>query len=194
MFQVASSLCPHHAHKSFYFALLWHSYSLQFFNCKSTLCYTEAKFATQIARHTIVFHFLLPIFFFFSSRWTLLTLCLIIFIMFTSWWLVLLLTVDFLLWRARVRHLSRYQGSPQYPIIHKQPVIIWPLCSLRRLMWYFIFQTCFFLLFVLLVMKEKGMFANSWLNVYIFFQFDWNSKSNYIDIRMIKLCGFGEFW
>lgn len=65
MFQVASSLCPHHAHKSFYFALLWHSYSLQFFNCKSTLCYTEAKLATQIARRTIVFHFLLPIFFFF---------------------------------------------------------------------------------------------------------------------------------
>lgn len=116
--------------------------SLQCFNFKSTLCYTEAKFSTQIARHTIVFHFLLPIIFF-PSRWTLLTLRLVIFIMFTSWWLVLLLTVDFLLWRARVRHLSLYQGSPQYPIIHKQPVVLWPLCSLRRLMWYFIFQTCF---------------------------------------------------
>lgn len=38
--------------------------SLQCFNFKSTLCYTEAKFSTQIARHTIVFHFLLPIIFF----------------------------------------------------------------------------------------------------------------------------------
>lgn len=33
----------------------------------------------------------------------------------------------------------------------------------------FYFPDLFLLLFVLLVMKEKGMFANSWLNIYIFF-------------------------
>lgn len=33
----------------------------------------------------------------------------------------------------------------------------------------FYFPDLFLLLFVLLVMKEKGMFVNSWLNIYIFF-------------------------